>query len=141
MRDRTWTVYADGASRGNPGRAAIGSAVYDESGRLVEEISQAIGFATNNVAEYRSAIAGLEAARRRGAGAVELRMDSELVVRQLQGRYRVRHPNLRPLWTQLTSLAGAFPSFRVRHVPREMNKVADALANRALDGANRQPRR
>ena len=143
MPGRTWIVFADGASRGNPGPAAIGAAVYDDTGRLVEEVSEMLGVATNNVAEYRAAIAGLEAARKRGAGAVELRMDSELIVRQLEGSYKVRNANLQPLWTWLTALARTFPSFRVRHVPRELNRVADALANKALDNmnrANRQPR-
>lgn len=140
MRERTWTVFADGASRGNPGPASIGAVVYDDSGRVVAEVSEPMGVATNNVAEYRAAIAGLEAARKLGATAVELKMDSELVVRQLEGRYKVRNANLLPLWTWLSELAKTFPSFRVRHVPREMNRVADALANKALDNLNQAKR-
>jgi ribonuclease HI len=128
-----WVVYADGASRGNPGPASVGAAVYDDSGRELHAVSQRIGRATNNEAEYRAAIAGLEAALALGARDVELRMDSELAVRQLNGAYKVRNPGLRKLFGRVKDLQWRFDSFRVKHVRRELNRRADQLANEALD--------
>ena len=135
MADGSLSVvaYSDGASRGNPGPASFGAVVYDEAGADLYQISQALGFATNNQAEYQGAIAALEAALDLGASAVELRMDSELIVRQLEGRYKVRNPKLRPLYEHLQELRGRFRRFAVQHVPREENRVADGLANEALD--------
>ena len=135
MAEGRWVVYSDGASRGNPGPAAIGAAVYDGDGREVHAVSQRIGRATNNEAEYRAAIAGLEAALALGARDVELVMDSELVVRQLNLRYKVRNPALRRLFGRIKDLQWRFASFQVRHVRREENRRADALANLAFDGA------
>jgi ribonuclease HI len=129
----TWVVYADGASRGNPGEASIGAAIFDERGQERDRVSQRIGRATNNEAEYQAAIAGLETALKRGGGTVELRMDSELVIRQLEGRYRVRNERLRPFYERLIKLIRQFDSFSLAHVPREKNKRADELANLALD--------
>jgi ribonuclease HI len=128
-----WVVYADGASRGNPGPASIGAAVFDENGREVYKISRRLGRATNNEAEYQAAIAGLEAALGLGGGEVELRMDSELIIRQLQFRYRVRNERLRPFFNRIIELRNKFDSFSVTHVRRELNKRADELANMALD--------
>jgi ribonuclease HI len=128
-----WTVSSDGASRGNPGPAAIGAAICDPSGREAHTVSRRIGRATNNEAEYQAAIAGLEAALALGAHRVTLLMDSELVVRQLDFRYRVRNPRLRPLFERLVDLGRRFESFEARSVPRERNKRADQLANQALD--------
>ena len=128
-----WTVYADGASRGNPGPASIGAAVFDETGQEVYRVSRRLGRATNNEAEYQAAIAGLEAAIGLGGGEVELRMDSELIIRQLEFRYRVRNERLRPFFNRITELRRQFESFSLRHVPREQNKRADQLANLALD--------
>ena len=126
--------YADGASRGNPGPAAIGGIVQRAGGTVVlERISEAIGVATNNVAEWRAAIAVLAAARRLGARSVELRMDSELVVRQLEGRYQVRNAALRPLYEQARALLSGFDGVAVTHIPRAQNARADKLANAALD--------
>jgi ribonuclease HI len=130
-----WIVYADGASRGNPGPASVGAAVYDDSGREVHAVSQRIGRATNNEAEYRAAIAGLEAALALGAREVELRMDSELAVRQLSGAYKVRNPGLRKLFGRVKDLQWRFASLQVKHVRREQNRRADQLANEALDRA------
>jgi len=130
-----WVVYSDGASRGNPGPASIGAAVYDSAGREVHSVSRRIGRATNNEAEYRAAIAGLEAALALGARDVELVMDSELVVRQLNLRYKVRNPALRRLFGRIKDLQWRFASFEVRHVRREENRRADELANLAFDGA------
>ena len=128
------TVYADGASRGNPGPAAIGASVRDERGRELATVSERIGRATNNAAEYRAAIAGVHAAADLGASAIDLRLDSELVVRQLAGRYRVKHPLLRPLFAALVEALEAVGPYTVGHVPRARNARADALANEALDG-------
>ena len=128
-----WVIYTDGASRGNPGPASVGAVIYDDSGREVHTVARRIGRATNNEAEYRAAIAGLEAALALGARDVELRMDSELVVRQLDSRYKVRNPSLRQLFGRVKDLQWRFASFQVRHVGREQNRRADRLANEALD--------
>ncbi len=128
-----WVVYADGASRGNPGPASIGAVIYDDSGRELHTVSRRIGRATNNEAEYRAAIAGLEAALALGARDVELRMDSELAVRQLDSRYKVRNPSLRRLFGRVKDLQWRFASFQVSHVRRELNRRADQLANEAFD--------
>ena len=126
-------IYADGASRGNPGPASIGAVVYDDSGRELHTVSRRIGRTTNNEAEYRAAIAALEAALALGVRDVELRMDSELVVRQLDSRYKVRNPSLRRLFGRVKDLQVRFASFQVNHVRREANRRADQLANQALD--------
>jgi len=128
-----WVVYTDGASRGNPGPAAIGAVIFDDKDRERHRISEAIGKATNNEAEYRAAIAGLEAALALGARDVELRMDSELVVRQLDSRYRVRNPGLKVLFARMKDLRWRFASFTAIAIPREENALADKLANQALD--------
>lgn len=124
----------DGASRGNPGRAAIGVVVLKD-GVPVREISETIGEATNNVAEYRALLRGLSEAEALGARAVRICTDSELVVRQLSGQYKVRSEHLAPLHRQALSRLRQFAHVSVVHVPREQNRTADALANRALDGA------
>ena len=126
-------VYADGASRGNPGPASIGAVVYDASGREVQTVSRRIGRATNNEAEYQAAIAGLETALALGASQVSLRMDSELVVRQIEHRYKVRNPRLLPMFARVMELRRRFREFDVDSIPRAMNKRADELANQALD--------
>ena len=130
-------VYADGASRGNPGPASIGASVQDSSGEELTSVSEAIGRTTNNVAEYRAAIAGVQAAGMLGATSIELRLDSELVVRQLAGRYRVKNAALRPLFAALVEALEAVGPYTVGHVPRERNKRADSLAYEALDSARR----
>jgi ribonuclease HI len=125
----------DGGSRGNPGRAAWAVAVLDEHGECAEEHAGLLGRATNNVAEYRALIEALKLARERGAEAVEVQADSELVVRQIHGDYRVRHPELKPLYLEAKQRILEFASFRIRHVRREQNRLADRLVNRALDRA------
>jgi probable phosphoglycerate mutase len=134
-QSEAWLVYSDGASRGNPGPASIGAVVIDPAGRVVHEISETLGVTTNNVAEYRGLIAGLEAALALGARRVEVRMDSELIVRQAIGRYRVKNPALIPLHNRVLALRSQFDEVVFRHVPRTLNKHADALANQALDRA------
>lgn len=126
-------LYTDGASRGNPGRSAIGAVLYDESDEVVATVSEVIGEATNNVAEYQAVIAGLETAVKLGAEEVELRSDSLLLVRQLTGEYKVKAAGLKPLHARVRALLSEFDGYRITHVPRELNEVADALANAALD--------
>ena len=126
-------AWADGASRGNPGPAAYGYLLTDAAGNELEAASQAIGRATNNVAEYHGAIAALKAALRHEASELELRLDSELIVRQLQGRYKVKNAALKPLHAELKALSERIPAFSIRHIPRAQNAEADALANAALD--------
>lgn len=135
---RRVVVYTDGGARGNPGPAAIGAAVVDPSTDPPEtlvSVSEAIGEATNNVAEYRAVIAGLEAALELGAREVELRADSELVIRQLEGRYKVKTESLRPYHQEAQTLLTRFDRARLTHVPRADNAQADALVNQALDEA------
>lgn len=125
-------LYTDGAARGNPGPAAVGIVIQDGSGRVLREVARAIGRATNNQAEYRALILGLEEAARLGAAHLEVRMDSELIVRQLSGRYRVKDAALKVLFERASELLRGFPSVTLRHIPREDNRRADALANAAL---------
>ncbi len=125
-------IHTDGVSKGNPGVAAIGATIKDEQGKLITSISRRIGWATNNQAEYIAIIAALEEAVRLGAGQVELNSDSELVVRQINGRYRVKKDTLRPLYENVMQLKSRLESFNIKHVPRERNREADKLANRAL---------
>jgi ribonuclease HI len=132
MKPKKLLVYSDGASQGNPGRAAIGAVIKDERGKVVSRISRAIGHATNNQAEYRAIIAALEAAVALGAEEVEARADSELVVEQLNGRYKVKKASLRSLYQEVVRLTGALKTFSISYIPRERNKEADRLANKAL---------
>jgi ribonuclease HI len=133
-RAQAVVAYADGASRGNPGPSSYGVVVYDPDGVELHRSGRAIGHGTNNQAEYEGAIAALEAALGLGADEVELRMDSELVVRHLLGRYKVRNPKLLPLYKRVLALRERFNRVTLTHVPREENRVADSLANAALDG-------
>jgi ribonuclease HI len=126
-------VQTDGAARGNPGPAGIGAVVLDGDGRVLAEVAEGIGVATNNVAEYRAAIAGLELAGRLGAQEVLLRADSKLLIEQLEGRYRVKNPTLVRLHGDARRLAKAFRRVRFEHVPRRKNAHADGLANRGVD--------
>lgn len=133
--EREVVVCFDGASRGNPGRAAIGVVVL-EDGVPIREIAETIGETTNNVAEYRALLRGLQEAAALGARAVRICSDSELVVRQLEGQYRVRSAALAPLHREALLRMRQFDRVAVVHVPRTHNRGADALANRALDGAS-----
>jgi len=126
-------LYCDGASRGNPGAASIGFVLVDGAGNEMVAHGETIGRQTNNVAEYTALLRGLETAFARGVRRVSVRMDSELVVRQLLGIYRVKNPGLAPLSVAVRQLAARFASFRIEHVPRRDNGRADALANAALD--------
>jgi len=128
-------IFTDGASRGNPGPAAIGAVLGDTEGRILGRISQCIGKTTNNQAEYRAIIAALEKALELGATHVELNSDSELAVRQINGRYRVKNAALKPLHQRVKQLLGKLESFTVSYVPRQRNTEADKLTNTALDRA------
>ena len=126
-------VASDGAARGNPGPAGIGVVVTDRDGRVVAEVGEGIGVATNNVAEYRAAIRGLELAREHGATTVLLRSDSRLLVEQLSGRFRVKNPTLQVLHHRARELLRAFEDVAIEHVPRALNAEADRLANEGVD--------
>lgn len=129
-------VEADGGSRGNPGPAGYGAVVRDAaSGAVLAERKDGLGVTTNNVAEYRGLIAGLEAARHVGATEVAVRMDSRLVVEQMLGRWQVKHPSMRPLAGEAAALVREFAAVTFEWVPREANKYADRLANEAMDAA------
>jgi ribonuclease HI len=127
------TIYTDGAARGNPGPAGAGAYIEDETGTCVSEVFRYLGKATNNVAEYQALLLGLETAVELGAGSLEIRADSELMVRQLTGLYRVRNPALKQLCRRALELASQFDHVDYTHVRREQNKRADRLANRAID--------
>lgn len=122
----------DGASRGNPGPAAIGVLIEDEAGRILLQLSNTIGRATNNQAEYKALIAALEYAARMGAKSVDMRSDSELVVRQIQGQYKVRNRGLKPLFEKAQQLLSKFEEFSISSVPRYLNSEADRLAKQAF---------
>ncbi len=125
-------IHTDGVSRGNPGLAAIGATIKDKQGRLIASLSQKISNTTNNQAEYRAIIAALEEAIRLGARQVELNSDSELVVRQIKGQYRVKKATLKPLYQRVKQLQSSLEVFTANHVPRQQNREADSLANSAL---------
>lgn len=129
-------VYTDGASRGNPGPAGAGWLFVRDDGRVVAEGRLPLGHTTNNVAEYQAVIAALQRARHLGARRIRLRSDSELLVQQLSGAYRVRAEHLQPLYRQVQELVRAFERVTFEHVPREQNRRADRLANEAADGAS-----
>jgi len=128
-------IHTDGAARGNPGPAGAGAILRDaDSGEVVAEIAEGLGRATNNVAEWTAVRLGLEEARRLGATRVDLRMDSQLVARQITGIYRVKHPDLQPIHAAVIGLLRGFEGYTVGHIPRELNKDADRLSNVAIDG-------
>jgi ribonuclease HI len=128
-------IHTDGAARGNPGPAGAGAVLRDAAdGRVLAEIAQPLGRATNNVAEWTAVRLALEEARRLRATHVDVRMDSELVARQISGVYRVKHPDLKPLHAAVMELLRSFEGYTVGHVPRELNKEADRLSNVAIDG-------
>jgi len=125
----------DGASRGNPGPSAIGIVIKDAKRKVLKEIGEYIGEFTNNVAEYRALLRALEEAKTMGAGSVEVRSDSDLLVSQLQGSYKVKSPDLGPLYLDAIRLLRGFSRYTVTKIPRGENAAADAVANRSLDQA------
>jgi ribonuclease HI len=128
------TVNVDGGARGNPGPAAIGVVVRDSGGEVLEELGERIGEATNNVAEYRALLRGIELAARHGASELDLVGDSELVVRQVEGRYKVKNAGMKELHGEVKQALAGFDSWSIRHVRRAENAEADRLVNEALDG-------
>ncbi len=127
-------INTDGAARGNPGPASIGITIKDEKGNLIAAISRCVGTTTNNQAEYQAIIAALEKAVSLGVRHVKLYTDSELVLKQINGSYKVKKTTLRPLYQKVVRLTGSLDSFTIAHVLRRQNAEADALANKALDG-------
>jgi ribonuclease HI len=125
-------INTDGLSKGNPGTAAIGATIKDERGKMLTMISQRIGITTNNVAEYKALIAALQQALKMGGTQVEIRADSELMIRQLSGRYKIKAEGLKPLYIEVTQLLAKFESVALKHIPRELNAEADKLANDAV---------
>jgi len=126
-------MFADGGSRGNPGPAASGAVLFDESGELLAEVGTYLGVATNNVAEWTGLVTGLEAALELGVDDLAVRLDSELVVKQISGAYRVKHEGLIPLHAKAKVLLRKFARVDVQHVRRKENAAADALVNQVLD--------
>ena len=129
------TAYIDGGSRGNPGPAGYGVQIVDGEGQVLAELHQALGTATNNVAEYRGLLAALEWGFDRGLRALHIRSDSELLVRQLKGEYRVKHPGLQPLYHEARNRIAQIGKVTFEHVRREFNREADRLATLAMDEA------
>ncbi|HEX4015081.1 MAG TPA: ribonuclease HI family protein [Candidatus Cybelea sp.] len=127
------TLFADGGSRGNPGPAAGAAVLFGPHGETLQEISEYLGIATNNVAEWTGLLLGLQAATEHGIRRLAVRLDSELVVKQLRGEYRVKNPGLLPLYQRARVLVRAFELIDIKHVPRKQNAAADRLVNIALD--------
>ena len=126
-------IHSDGAARGNPGPAGAGALLRDEGGAVLAEVSEYIGEATNNQAEYRALVFALAEAKRLGATSVAIYADPELMVRQIKGEYRVKNEGLRPLFQQAQRVLQAIGAYTIEHLPRERNREADKLANRAID--------
>jgi ribonuclease HI len=126
-------VYSDGAARGNPGLAGAGAVLIEPNGRVVERLGKFLGVQTNNYAEYMGLLLGLKRAKDLGVQEVEVFADSELMIRQLNGTYQVKSPSLRPLYEEVLELLNQFGRFKLVHVPREMNAMADEMSNRAID--------
>ena len=139
-------IYTDGGSRGNPGRAGAGAVVADDMGVVLKEAHRALGVMTNNEAEYQAVILGLETVKkavgksRVGAAKVEIRLDSELVAKQLVGQYQIKETNLQPLFMKIwNARVATFPHLTFIHIPREKNRRADRLANQAMDEKEKKP--
>ena len=128
-------VHVDGGARGNPGPAAAAAVVSTPDGDVLDEAHELLGVASNNVAEYRGLLLGLDRARALGADEVDVVNDSELVAKQVNGQYKVKHPDMRPLHARATEALAGFRAWTVRSVPRAQNAAADALVNQALDGS------
>lgn len=126
-------VFSDGAARGNPGPAGAGAVIYAADGRVLERLGRYLGRKTNNQAEYEGLLLGIERALALGGRELDVLADSELLVRQLKGEYRVRNEGLKPLWKRARELLARFERVRIAHVPREQNVEADEMSNRAID--------
>jgi ribonuclease HI len=132
---KEWFLMVDGASRGNPGEAGCGAVILDENGAVVKELSRYLDRTTNNVAEYEGLLMGLESLLQLGAKKIVVKSDSQLLVRQLNSEYRVKDEKLKVLFERAKNLLRQFESCRIVHIRREMNKLADRLANRGIDDA------
>jgi ribonuclease HI len=128
-----WRLHCDGAARGNPGPAAAGIVLYNPQGEIKAQIGKFLGETTNNVAEYQALLLGLKKARQLGASRIRIFADSELMVRQITGRYQVKSPHLLQLWRLAQKALSEFEAHVISHVPREENAQADALARQAID--------
>jgi ribonuclease HI len=126
-------IYCDGASRGNPGEAGIGYVIADREGAVLKEESDYLGQATNNVAEYTALVRSLQNSLKLGARRVKVYSDSELMVKQIKGEYKVKNPGLAPLYRQAMELISQLEAFNIIHIPRDRNKKADELANKGID--------
>jgi ribonuclease HI len=133
MVDKRLSLFTDGACRGNPGNGGAGAVLVGENGEVVSTAKRFLGHCTNNIAEYQALILGLGEALGCGATAISIYLDSELIVRQIQGIYRVKNPTLKPLMADVRALLDRFDTWQVAHVPRSENAVADKLANEAID--------
>lgn len=131
----SWTIYTDGGARGNPGPAGIGVAAYDSAGQLIHTWGEYIGETTNNQAEYKAVILALEKAKQHEVKELNFFLDSELVVKQLNGEYKVKDKGLGGLFVKIWNMRPYFSRLSFRHIPREKNKVADRLVNEAIDQA------
>jgi len=131
-------IYTDGGARGNPGPAGLGAILYNENREVVAEVSEYIGVATNNQAEYRAIIAAFDKAKALGASELDFYLDSELAVKQLNHEYKVKNKDLAPLFLQIHNLSLSFKKVSYTHIPRERNKEADRLANEAMDRGTQQ---
>lgn len=136
MSKNSAELYTDGGARGNPGPAGIGVVLKVKSKK--SKVKKYIGKATNNQAEYQALLAGLELAQSNGVDELKVFMDSELIVKQMQGEYRVKNPDLKPLFAQALALTNKFISVSWHHIPREKNKAADKLVNEAIDNVKRK---
>jgi ribonuclease HI len=135
MEPRALMLYTDGACRGNPGVGGAGAVLIDPQGHVVCSLKKFLGICTNNIAEYKALILGLEAAAERKPKKLHIFLDSELLVKQVDGRYRVKHENLKPLIGKVRDLLSSLESYTIQHIDRSENKKADALANEAIDDA------
>ena len=135
MTDPTFNLFTDGACRGNPGQGGAGAVLVDEKGNIFATTKNALGLCTNNIAEYRALILGLEEALKRRCRRLHIFLDSELLVNQVNGMYKVKNENLKVLMHDVKKLLSDFDSYTVEHVARSKNHIADRLANEAIDEA------
>ncbi len=133
MKYKKLIIYTDGGARNNPGPAGIGCVLYNEKKKIIKEISEYIGEATNNQAEYKACLRAMEEAKKMGAKELDFYLDSELVVKQLKREYRVKNKELAPLFMKIYNLSQQFKKVTFTHVRRELNKEADRLVNEAID--------
>ena len=135
---KSFSIFIDGAARGNPGPAGIGVVVTDASGEVVQNLSKFIGETTNNVAEYSALIFGMEETRNLGAKDLTINTDSELIAKQLGGEYKIKSPALKGLYKKVTQILQSFDEVKINQIDREKNKGADKLANQAIDNAQKK---